>query len=280
MVFYDNAGEHYQLDKEDLRIQATAHLSHSSGIIFLFDPSIDGRWVARCDQNDPQTKMRNKILDQMTLLNEMISRIRRNTGMKTGEKYLKPLIVVVPKYDIWRHLYSAELENEPVLKLDPSNLCYNLDINLIFKNSYLLRMLLLKYSPEIVGTAENFSEQVFYVPNSAIGRPPELKNGAPSVRPQDLSPIWAEVPMLLMLSYHGYIRQVEVPPPGVQVTTVSQYIAAGNRITFSLPGKEREVLPINYTGKILYDDNLKMWFTIPAHQASQAQQVQSKGFWD
>ena len=65
-----------------------------------------------------------------------------------------------------------------------------------------VREVLWKLSPEIVSAAESFAEHVLYVPISATGRSPELdpKTGAFGVRPRDIRPMWAEVPLLYGLN--------------------------------------------------------------------------------
>ena len=61
-----------------------------------------------------------------------------------------------------------------------------------------LRALLLKIAPEIVMGAEQFAEEVRFIPISATGLAPSVdpKSGILGFRPKDISPIWAEVPIL------------------------------------------------------------------------------------
>ncbi len=68
--------------------------------------------------------------------------------------------------------------------------------------SQTVRELLLKLAPEIVTTAEHFAEEVLFIPMSATGLSPSLdpQSGALGFRPKDLSPIWAEVPLLHALA--------------------------------------------------------------------------------
>ena len=61
---------------------------------------------------------------------------------------------------------------------------------------------MLKLAPEFVNAAEGFADRVTYVPVSALGRPPEEdpETGMLGVRPAEVSPIWAEVPLLYLLN--------------------------------------------------------------------------------
>ena len=55
MIFYDNSGEMFIPGRDEWVNQATFHLSHSSGIVFLFDPVNDASMrLALCDERDPQ----------------------------------------------------------------------------------------------------------------------------------------------------------------------------------------------------------------------------------
>ena len=286
MVLYDNAGEHFEPGREQITNLATSHLSHSSGLIFLFDPSKDGRMITKCNPEDPQVNEAGKVTNQMALLNEMISRIRRYTGMKATEKYLKPLLIVVPKYDMWREMFPVELKNEEPLKYDEANMRYRLDVGCILKISYLLRDLLLKLSPEIISVAEVFAEQVFFIPVSALGQMPEYdkEHDMIAVKPDNLAPVWAEVPLLLLLSYQGYLKSCLQPLSETQMgnmVTVEKYRIANNMVVFSIPGKnERVVLPSLYLGNTLYDADAKVWFKLPHHKYTDVPKEQQQSFWD
>ena len=65
-----------------------------------------------------------------------------------------------------------------------------------------MRVILAKHAPEFVNAAEGFADKVTYIPGSALGRPPEEDpdTGMLGVRPQEVKPIWAEVPLLYLLN--------------------------------------------------------------------------------
>ena len=77
-----------------------------------------------------------------------------------------------------------------------------LDTDLIEDVSSQLRQILVKHAPEFVNAAEGFAENVTYIPVSALGRPPEVDEGSGmlGVRPNEVRPIWAEVPLLYLLN--------------------------------------------------------------------------------
>jgi hypothetical protein len=76
------------------------------------------------------------------------------------------------------------------------------DLSAIEEMSGRVRKMLLEHRSEFVAAAEGFCKDVIYIPASALGRAPELQpeTGALVVRPQDIQPMWAEVPMLYALA--------------------------------------------------------------------------------
>ncbi|MDG1894443.1 MAG: hypothetical protein P8J37_06020, partial [Fuerstiella sp.] len=77
-----------------------------------------------------------------------------------------------------------------------------LDTALIEEVSDRMREIMAKLAPEFVNAAEGFADRVTYIPVSALGRGPEEdpNTGMLGVRPSEVKPIWAEVPLLYMLS--------------------------------------------------------------------------------
>ena len=56
-------------------------------------------------------------------------------------------------------------------------------------------------APETVLTARELAENVWFLPMSALGHNP-MQEG---VRPADVKPIWAELPMLMALARRGLV---------------------------------------------------------------------------
>ena len=73
-----------------------------------------------------------------------------------------------------------------------------LNLDRIEEMSRQLRNMLLRLTPEFVTAAEDFCEQVVYIPASALGRGPEIQksSGLLGICPRDISPQWVTVPFL------------------------------------------------------------------------------------
>ena len=69
--------------------------------------------------------------------------------------------------------------------------------------------LLSELCPEVVAAAEGFAKDLRFIPVSATGLAPEVdpESGALGIRPRDLAPYWAEVPVLYAIHNwaHGLI---------------------------------------------------------------------------
>ncbi len=73
-----------------------------------------------------------------------------------------------------------------------------LDLDRIERISQKVRRLLLELTPEVVSNAEDFSDEVFYIPVSALGHSPEKypdRNGL-LIKPKDVQPRWVTIPLL------------------------------------------------------------------------------------
>jgi len=73
-----------------------------------------------------------------------------------------------------------------------------LELDRIDRVSAKIRNLLLSVTPEVVSTAEDFAEEVVYIPVSALGHSPEKypdKSGL-LIRPRDVQPRWVTIPLL------------------------------------------------------------------------------------
>lgn len=201
LCLYDNAGESFQPGKDTTANQVTRHLTRSDALLFLYDPTQDTRFREACRglSSDPQINEAPVTARQETILHEMADRIRTHTGLAQHKKHATPLIVVVTKCDAWRSLLQAQLSGP--WKTVPNLAIHSLDFNYVCRVSDLVRKLLWKCSPELVSSAESFSEQVLYIPTSATGHSPEKLPDRPGygIRPRHMRPIWAEIPLLTVL---------------------------------------------------------------------------------
>lgn len=202
VCLYDNAGEHYNVGQDTALSPVTRHLSRSKVLMFLLDPTQDPRFRAKCKgiSLDPQVVEPLQTVRQETILSEAAIRFRKHAGLSAYQKCDRPLLVLVGKSDIWSPLLKDEnLVDEPVLreKGGESHLAV-LDLDRIERVSKHLRELLLAVTPEVVSTAEDFAEEVVYIPVSALGHSPEKypdKSGL-LIRPKDIHPRWVTIPLL------------------------------------------------------------------------------------
>jgi hypothetical protein len=265
LVLYDNAGEHFEPGMDSVDNPTTQHLLHSDTIFFLFDPTKDVRFRRRLSGGkDPQLAASSRVQRQEIILTEMINRIKKYSGMRSGRKTAKTLIILVAKYDVWQQLLDAELPQEPWHWDNASNTCA-LDISLIKNVSFALRHLLEQICPEVVSTAESFAGEVLYLPNSALGHSPELNEstGMIGIRPQDVAPYWVSVPMLYFFYERGFIQDVRPENRQLRPETAASCKLSGDIYFVSLPGLKKPLqVPLSYAGRQLRCPGSDMWFTI------------------
>ena len=204
ICLYDNAGEHFLPGGESSISPATQHLTISRGLLFLFDPTQHARFREACKGNttDPQILGTGRSHRQDQILHEAANRIRTHAGLAQQQKYSKPLIVVVTKMDAWAPTLWPEWEQLEDPIRDAKQGIAGLEVGLIQEVSGKIRAILAKLAPEFVNAAEGFAENVTYIPVSALGRGPEVDEGSGllGVRPNEVKPVWAEVPLLYLLS--------------------------------------------------------------------------------
>lgn len=204
VCLYDNAGEHYNVGADTSLTPVTRHLSRSKVLMFLLDPTQDPRFRAKCKgvSHDPQVQEPLHTVRQENILSEAAIRFRKHTGLSAYQKCDRPLLVLVGKSDIWAPLIPDEdLVTEPILKDSAATSGEHLaalDMDRIERISVKLRRLLLDATPEVVSNAEDFSDEVLYMPVSALGHSPEKypdKNGL-LIKPKDVAPHWVTIPLL------------------------------------------------------------------------------------
>ena len=176
----------------------------------LYDLAQDPRFVAVTRSQDPQLhhglrpEMDQPLVveRQETILREASVRLRRYLGVSQDKRLNRPLIVVIPKFDIWQDMAGVSIETEPYAEANGSPLL--VDTERVEMASNVLRALLARFAPEFVATAENLSSVVRYVPVSSLGCSPSFirsrgKKGFYGVLPRDIHPKWVTVPLLYSL---------------------------------------------------------------------------------
>jgi len=212
VVLYDNAGEDFLPGGGDQAGSATVlHLAKSQIILTLFDPTQEPRFRSFCKKDDPQITMGLRpgrtsgplLFRQETILTEAARRIRRYLGLSQEKRTGQPLIVVVPKFDLWESTSGISLDQRPYVQ-HGSNGILKVDMARIEKTSDAVRESIARFSPEYVAAAENLSERVRYIPVSSLGRSPEYicrdNTAFYGIRPKDVSPKWVTVPLLYCLA--------------------------------------------------------------------------------
>lgn len=202
LCLYDNAGEHF-LPGGETSNNPSKHLAVSELLFFLFDPTQHPRFRARCkaQSNDPQMGNHGWSHRQDQVLLEAGNRIRAHSGASQSDKLRQPLVVVVTKFDAWRTLApDLDLDLNRVVRRVGSTMSA-LDSRVLRIISDEVRELLNQHAREMVAAAESFSEEVLYIPVSALGCAPEViqSSGMLGIRPRNIQPIWSEVPVLFAL---------------------------------------------------------------------------------
>ncbi|WP_294224358.1 hypothetical protein [Prosthecobacter sp.] len=198
VVFYDNAGEHFEPTSNSADSPGAQHIAVASGIFFLFDPLHNTEFRRRLnDVKDPQLNS-HRLDHQDVILAETEVRIKSLLGLDSRERVATPLAVMVGKCDTW----SLMLGREPLL---PATVDGTVSQANIAANSKRIRSLLLEVCPAIVANAEVISSNVCYFAVSPLGcSPVEFKDGEGHVRigpdPKKIDPRHVDAPTLWVLS--------------------------------------------------------------------------------
>jgi hypothetical protein len=213
ICLYDNAGEHFLPGGRSSMSPATQHLTVSSGLIFLFDPTQHVRFREACKgiSNDPQITTAGLSFRQDQVMLEAANRIRTQASLGQNEKYRRPIVVAMTKFDAWHGLLGESFERRAAAfgsilqrrRYKDSDATETiLNHRRITQTSQDLRELMIRYAPEFVNAVEGFAEDVTYIPVSALGHAPtlEAETGRFGVRPGSIAPQWAELPLLYLLS--------------------------------------------------------------------------------
>ena len=156
LVFYDNAGEHFQPGGEGFDSTGAQHIAAASAIFFLFDPLFNAEFRhLLSDQKDPQLSKRHSD-QQDVILAESEVRVKAVLGLDARQRIRTPFAVIVGKSDAWIHLIGEEKIGDPIRN-------GVIDLSIVEANSRLIRSLLLNVHPAIVANAESISSDVVYL---------------------------------------------------------------------------------------------------------------------
>lgn len=202
IVFYDNAGEHFEPGRNSADSPGAQHIAVASGIFFLFDPLYNPEFRRKlAGQSDPQLEQRRSD-QQDILLAESETRIKEILGLTAAERVSTPLAVIAGKSDAWVQLLGKEALLPSIVEGPTGS---RVSLQNIHTNSDRVRDLLLSICPSIVANAEAISSDVRYFPASPLGHPPiQFKDSLGELRigpdPAKLDPRMVEDATLWVLS--------------------------------------------------------------------------------
>jgi hypothetical protein len=201
LIFYDNAGEHFEPGIANEESPGALHVASSAGIFFLFDPiaSPEFRRVLR-GHDDPQfaiDEAGNRLDQQDIIMAELEIRVKQNKNIAIQEKIDAPMAVMIGKCDILEDHIDWDLIRNPIVE-------NRLDMESLENNSTILRNFLMEMHPSIVANSEALSSNVKFFPVSAFGHSPRtFKRGDQSFiapNPEKIDPVMIEVPTIWVLS--------------------------------------------------------------------------------
>lgn len=198
LIFYDNAGEHFEPGIDIHDSPGALHVATSAGLIFLFDPTSNSRFKQRLvGVDDPQLALSGRIDQQDSILAELESRMKRVLGLPASERIRTPLAFIVGKSDAWSHLLPEPLE--------PCVSEGRLDLGAIDRNSRRVRALLAETCPGLVASAESLASDLCFFAASSFGHSPVViadgpNQGRIAPDPKRLAPYMVEAPIYWLLN--------------------------------------------------------------------------------
>lgn len=197
-VVYDCAGEHFLPGADVHSSLVTLHTLSADSILFLFDPSADPRMRPLLDRGNGTAS--NYAQMQDVLLAELAAKSKKYMGNRGGRKLKQPLLFAISKADMLRNELPMDVD---VYRINESG-CLSLDVAAFREVSDKTEAFLDKYVPEVSATARDISNDIWFLPVSALGHNP-MNEG---VRPCDIKPIWTELPVVFTLAQKGIIPTV------------------------------------------------------------------------
>lgn len=198
LVVYDCAGEHFMPGQDVHSSLVTRHTLSADAILFLFDPSADPRLQPLLDRGTGTAS--NFAQMQDSLLSELASKAKKYMGNRGGRKLAQPLLFAISKSDMLR----GELPVDASVYVKNAEGRLVLNMAALREVSVRTEAFLDRTVPEVSATAHDVSDDIWFFPVSALGHNP-LREG---VRPCDIKPIWAELPVVFTLARKGLIPTV------------------------------------------------------------------------
>ena len=225
LVLYDNAGEDFLPGAEEVGTAVVQHLAKSQVLLTMFDPTQEPRFRDACRHDDPQITRGLRpdpndapvLMRQETVLTEAARRIRRYLGVSHERQIKQPLIVIVPKFDLWDELMDVDLDKEPYVFGNESS-PLQVKVAEIEQVSRRLRESINRFCPEYVAAVESLSGRVRYIPVSSLGRSPQVVQRPErtfyGICPRDVQPKWVTVPLTYCLArWAPGVMRISDPSP-------------------------------------------------------------------
>ena len=214
VCLYDNAGEHFLPGAVTSQTPVIDHMAKSEALLFIYDPTQESSFRRACracsdPSLDPQLESVITTYPQADVLSEAASRVRQLTSMPATEKFDRPLIVIVHKFDAWRPLLKRSPKAlDDVIRAGHDGVsCLQLDV--LMEVSRDIEELLMEHASSIVTAARGFASEVVFIPVTATGRSPIVagtdSNGRVDLRfdPSQIAPRWVELPVFYALHRAG-----------------------------------------------------------------------------
>lgn len=197
LIFYDNAGEHFEPGIDIHDSPGALHVATSAGLLFLFDPTANSRFKQRLvGVADPQLSLAGRVDQQDSILAELESRMKRVLGLPASERIRTPLAFIVGKSDAWAHLLPEPLE--------PCVSAQGLDLGAIDRNSRRVRAVLAETCPGLVACAESLAADLRFFAVTSFGHSPVViadgpNRGRIAPDPRRLEPRHVEAPIYWLI---------------------------------------------------------------------------------
>lgn len=197
LIFYDNAGEHFEPGIDIHDSPGALHVATSAGLLFLFDPTANSRFKQRLvGVDDPQLSLSGRVDQQDSILAELESRMKRVLGLPAAERIRTPLAFIVGKSDAWSHLLPEPLE--------PCVAGGELDLGALDRNSRRVRALLAETCPGLVACAESLAADLRFFAVTSFGHSPVViaegpNRGRIAPDPRRLEPRQVEAPLYWLI---------------------------------------------------------------------------------
>lgn len=168
LIFYDNAGEHFEPGRNSEESPGAQHVSIADGLFFLFDPTTSAPFRRKIGENaDPQlvADAPKRVDQQNIIMTETAVRISTILNLSPGQKIDKPLAIMLGKSDLWLDKLDEKLQS---IYTDDGRV----DHEKVDANSEILRRLMMELHPSLCTTAETLSTCVRYFAVSPLGCSP------------------------------------------------------------------------------------------------------------